>query len=116
MFSVGLRVSSMKWTGPEPEGSEALPQIPPDLEHTDVVQRMDDVGFREKESEAAINVVEKSNSTNKDGSSTRDHVVSSTPSQEADDSVETTQDAAERLQLEGMLRVSEFCLRHDKFP
>ncbi|PYI29228.1 hypothetical protein BP00DRAFT_437798 [Aspergillus indologenus CBS 114.80] len=111
--TVGLRVSSMKWTGPEPEGSEALPQIPPDLEHTDIVQRMDDVGFKEKESEAAINVIEKSNNTNEDVPPTQDHVVSSAPSQKADDSVEPTQDVAERLQLEGMLRTQDSGSRFD---
>ncbi|PYH46883.1 putative meiosis specific protein Hop1 [Aspergillus saccharolyticus JOP 1030-1] len=101
--TVGLRVSSMKWTGPDPEGSEALPQIPSDLEHTDVVRRMDDVGFEEKESEAAINVIEQNNSTKEADPPTLDPVPSPGPSQKDDSYVEPTQDAIERLQLQKML-------------
>jgi hypothetical protein len=41
--SVGLRVTSLKWTGPECEGSEAPPRIPAQLEYSDVVRRADDI-------------------------------------------------------------------------
>ncbi|KAL5355156.1 HORMA domain-containing protein [Aspergillus floccosus] len=41
--TVGLKVTSLKWTGPEPEGSEAPPRIPAQLEYNDVVRRADDI-------------------------------------------------------------------------
>ncbi|KKK13584.1 hypothetical protein AOCH_002751 [Aspergillus ochraceoroseus] len=44
---VGLKVTSLKWTGPEPEGSDSLPQIPPNLEYKDTVPRSDDIGVED---------------------------------------------------------------------
>ncbi|KAG2418035.1 hypothetical protein HFD88_001135 [Aspergillus terreus] len=41
--TVGLKVTSLKWTGPECEGSEAPPRIPAQLEYSDVVRRADDI-------------------------------------------------------------------------
>ncbi|KAL4892689.1 HORMA domain-containing protein [Aspergillus ambiguus] len=43
--TVGLKVTSLKWTGPELEGSEAPPKIPAQLEYHDTVRRADDIGF-----------------------------------------------------------------------
>ncbi|KAE8148245.1 meiosis specific protein Hop1 [Aspergillus avenaceus] len=48
--TVGLKVTSLKWTGPDPEGSEALPTIPSQLEYSDVVSRTEDIGFVENTS------------------------------------------------------------------
>lgn len=45
---VGLKVTSLKWTGPDPEGSEIVPKVPMDLEYTDVVHRSEDIGLAEE--------------------------------------------------------------------
>lgn len=47
--SVGLNVTSLKWTGPDPEGSEALPKIPPQIEYNDKVQRTADIRLTNEE-------------------------------------------------------------------
>ena len=39
MGSVGLKVTSLKWTGPDPEGSEAPPKIPEQIEYRDKMKR-----------------------------------------------------------------------------
>lgn len=49
MGSVGLNVTSLKWTGPDSEGSEALPRIPPQIEYNDKVQRAADIGLANEE-------------------------------------------------------------------
>lgn len=38
-------MTSLKWVGPDPEGSEAVPKVPTDLEYRDVVQRSEDIGL-----------------------------------------------------------------------
>lgn len=43
--SVGLKVTSLKWTGPEPEDPEVSPEIPQEIEYPDAVQRAADIGF-----------------------------------------------------------------------
>ncbi|KAI9932699.1 DNA binding protein [Aspergillus wentii] len=47
-ISVGLQVTSLKWTGPDPEGSEAPPKIPLQIEYNDEVQRTADIGSSDK--------------------------------------------------------------------
>lgn len=39
MGSVGLKVTSLKWTGPDLEDSEAPPKIPQQIEYRDRVKR-----------------------------------------------------------------------------
>lgn len=39
MSSVGLKVTSLKWTGPDLEGSEAPPKIPEQIEYRDKMKR-----------------------------------------------------------------------------
>ncbi|RHZ65847.1 putative meiosis specific protein Hop1 [Aspergillus thermomutatus] len=46
--TVGLKVTSLKWTGPDPEGSEVVPKVPMDLEYRDVVRRSEDIGLAEE--------------------------------------------------------------------
>ncbi|OJJ40271.1 hypothetical protein ASPWEDRAFT_33619 [Aspergillus wentii DTO 134E9] len=46
--TVGLQVTSLKWTGPDPEGSEAPPKIPLQIEYNDEVQRTADIGSSDK--------------------------------------------------------------------
>ncbi|KAL2814837.1 HORMA domain-containing protein [Aspergillus cavernicola] len=48
--TVGLKVTSLKWVGPEPEVSESLPQIPSQIEYNDTVPRTADIGFENEES------------------------------------------------------------------
>ncbi|EAA62676.1 hypothetical protein AN5516.2 [Aspergillus nidulans FGSC A4] len=47
--SVGLKVTSLKWIGPEPEESESIPQIPAHIEYTDAVTRGEDIGIEDEE-------------------------------------------------------------------
>lgn len=48
MSSVGLNVTSLKWTGPDPEGSEALPKIPLQIEYNDKIERAAAIGLGEE--------------------------------------------------------------------
>ncbi|KAL4912543.1 HORMA domain-containing protein [Aspergillus aurantiobrunneus] len=47
--TVGLKVTSLKWTGPEPEASQPIPQIPAQIEYKDTVRRAEDIGFEDEE-------------------------------------------------------------------
>ncbi|KAL4867754.1 hypothetical protein BDV12DRAFT_170783, partial [Aspergillus spectabilis] len=47
--TVGLKVTSLKWTGPEPEDSELIPPVPAEIEYKDAVPRTEDIGFDEEE-------------------------------------------------------------------
>lgn len=42
--SVGLNVTSLKWTGPDPESSETLPKIPDQIKYNETVERVVDIG------------------------------------------------------------------------
>lgn len=57
-FSVGLKVTSLKWTGPEPEDSEPIPPIPTDIEYKDTVPRAEDIGFEDEESKLRSSQIE----------------------------------------------------------
>lgn len=52
--SVGLNVTSLKWTGPDSEDSEALPRIPPQIEYNDKVQRAADIELANEETPSLI--------------------------------------------------------------
>ena len=43
--SVGLKVTSLKWTGQDPAGSEALPRIPDKIEYNDTMERAKDISI-----------------------------------------------------------------------
>ncbi|KAE8316400.1 meiosis specific protein Hop1 [Aspergillus transmontanensis] len=92
--TVGLRVTSLKWTGPDPEGSEALPTVPSDIEYTDEVPRADDIGF----------VDEPSNLRRTEAGN--DHLALDQSLTYRDDSSfqETTQDIADRQKLQNMMQ------------
>ncbi|KAL6233160.1 hypothetical protein BDW75DRAFT_252170 [Aspergillus navahoensis] len=47
--TVGLKVTSLKWIGPEPEESGSIPQIPAQIEYTDPVTRGEDIGIEDEE-------------------------------------------------------------------
>ncbi|KAL4965023.1 putative meiosis specific protein Hop1 [Aspergillus stella-maris] len=49
--TVGLKVTSLKWIGPEPEASDPIPQIPADIEYKDAVPRTEDIEFDDAESQ-----------------------------------------------------------------
>lgn len=93
--SVGLRVTSLKWTGPDPEGSEVLPTVPSDIEYTDEVPRADDIGF----------VYEPSNLRRTEAGN--DHLALDQSLTYRDDSSfqEATQDIADRQKLQNMMQV-----------
>lgn len=46
--SVGLRVTSLKWTGPVREDPDASPEIPQEIDYPDTVPRAVDIGFDEE--------------------------------------------------------------------
>ncbi|KAL4985488.1 HORMA domain-containing protein [Aspergillus falconensis] len=48
--TVGLKVTSLKWIGPEPEDSASIPQIPAQIEYRDAVTRGEDIGIEDVES------------------------------------------------------------------
>ncbi|KAI9370851.1 HORMA domain-containing protein [Aspergillus egyptiacus] len=48
--TVGLKVTSLKWIGPEPQASESVPEVPAQLEYNDAVPRTQDIGFENGES------------------------------------------------------------------
>ncbi|EAW06931.1 putative meiosis specific protein Hop1 [Aspergillus clavatus NRRL 1] len=82
--SVGLKVTSLKWVGPDPEGSEAVPKVPTDLEYRDVVQRSEDIGLADGGSLEGSQIHESVNPAGE-------------PPQEA------TQDVTERNRLQTMI-------------
>lgn len=41
-------MTSLKWTGPDPEGSETIPKVPMNLEYRDVVHRSEEIGLAEE--------------------------------------------------------------------
>ncbi|KAB8079477.1 meiosis specific protein Hop1 [Aspergillus leporis] len=96
--TVGLRVTSLKWTGPDPEGSEALPTVPSQLEYKDEVPRTEDIGFIDEPSN--LHCLETGN-----GIGPGDHLALDQPS--AGHGVsgfrEATQDIAERQKLQNMM-------------
>lgn len=47
--SVGLKVTSLKWTGPDPGSSELQPEIPPQIEYKDAVPRESDIGLAQED-------------------------------------------------------------------
>ncbi|TQB76114.1 DNA binding protein [Monascus purpureus] len=47
--TVGLKVTSLKWTGPDPGSSELQPEIPPQIEYKDAVPRERDIGFTQED-------------------------------------------------------------------
>ncbi|KAL4972544.1 HORMA domain-containing protein [Aspergillus desertorum] len=81
--TVGLKVTSLKWIGPEPEESESIPQIPAHIEYTDAVTRGEDIGLEDEERKL--------------------------PSSqgEAGSSQEATQDVVERERLQSMMPSQE---------
>ncbi|GAD92959.1 meiosis specific protein Hop1, putative [Paecilomyces variotii No. 5] len=42
--TVGLKVTSLKWTGPEQDSSENIAQVPSDLQYTDSISRTKEIG------------------------------------------------------------------------
>ncbi|EYE91024.1 putative meiosis specific protein Hop1 [Aspergillus ruber CBS 135680] len=76
--AVGLNVTSLKWTGPDSEGSEALPRIPLQIEYNDKVRREADIELANEE-------------------------ISSLTLSRNESSLEATQDIAERQKLQMMI-------------
>lgn len=54
MSSVGLNVTSLKWNGPDPESSEALPKIPLQIEYNDKIERAAAIRLGEETSPASV--------------------------------------------------------------
>ncbi|PYH94719.1 hypothetical protein BO71DRAFT_409099 [Aspergillus ellipticus CBS 707.79] len=113
--TVGLKITSLKWTGPEPEGSEAPPQVPPGLEYNDAMRRMEDIGFEDKEDMLRTMGSIPSVAVENPGPAVEDRPCATedlpeAPPQRTDDLAEGTQDLAEgtqdladKLQLQMML-------------
>ncbi|PKY00797.1 putative meiosis specific protein Hop1 [Aspergillus campestris IBT 28561] len=131
--TVGLKVTSLKWTGPDPGAFEAPPQVPMDMEYSDTAQRSDDIGFPEDVSrgkESPTNASAKDNSqssadqqmelespheeqSSQEAAQAGQKIVESmSPTRpeippESFDSEEATQDKAERIKLQMMLPTQE---------
>ncbi|GKZ80731.1 DNA binding protein [Aspergillus niger] len=99
--TVGLKVTSLKWIGPEPEGAEPLPQIPPDLEFNDPVRRMKDIGFDDKE--GILRTLGGSGSASRENSLRQDTDLCLSFCQKAEYEKVSTQDLVEKHQLQMML-------------
>ncbi|KAJ0425172.1 HORMA domain-containing protein [Aspergillus carlsbadensis] len=82
--TVGLKVTSLKWVGPEPE---SIPQIPAQIEYKDTVPRIADIGFEDEGSK----------------------LISPQPRAESlrEETQEATQDAIERERLKQMMPSQE---------
>ncbi|KAL3492382.1 HORMA domain-containing protein [Aspergillus germanicus] len=82
--TVGLKVTSLKWVGPEPE---SIPQIPAQIEYKDTVPRIADIGFEDEGSK----------------------LISPQPRAESiqQETREATQDAIERERLKQMMPSQE---------
>ncbi|GKZ21015.1 DNA binding protein [Aspergillus brasiliensis] len=99
--TVGLKVTSLKWIGPEPGGAEAVPQIPPDLEFNDPVRRMKDIGFDDKED--ILRTLGGSGSASMENCLRQDTDLRLSLCQEAEKERVSTQDLVEKHQLQMML-------------
>ncbi|PWY94465.1 meiosis specific protein Hop1 [Aspergillus sclerotioniger CBS 115572] len=99
--TVGLKVTSLKWTGPESEGSEDPPHIPPDLEYNDPMRRLADVGFDDKED--LVRTLGSRPNTSVENRLRPDDDLSLPPSREINDNGVSTQDLVEKHQLQMML-------------
>jgi meiosis-specific protein HOP1 len=100
---VGLKVTSLKWTGPDPEGSEIVPKVPMDLEYTDVVRRSEDIGLAEERVVEDDLKIRCKMCRSKDDDFRRDLPLSAARS--TDMSQEATQDITEREKLQMMIPV-----------
>ncbi|KAE8386892.1 meiosis specific protein Hop1 [Aspergillus alliaceus] len=96
--TVGLRVTSLKWTGPDPEGSEALPTVPAQIEYNDEVPRSDDIGFIDKPS-----TLHQSKAGSGAGPNDQLDVDQSSTCHDASGFQEATQDIADRHKLQNMM-------------
>ncbi|PLN84714.1 putative meiosis specific protein Hop1 [Aspergillus taichungensis] len=131
--TVGLKITSLKWTGPEPEAFEAPPQVPMDIEYSDSVHRSDDIGFPEDASRGQGSPKDASAKNNSQSSADQPMTLESPhkeensqeatqDSQQVDEttlqeeremppesfnSEEPTQDKAERIKLQMMLSTQE---------
>lgn len=93
--SVGLKVTSLRWIGPEPEGSEALPRVPDGIEYNDTVERAKD-----------ISIVDMADMADQNGMhiiSTRNIYILLTEG--SGSLLEATQDITERQKLQRMIPV-----------
>lgn len=102
--SVGLKVTSLRWIGPEPEGSDPLPQIPAEIEYKDAVPRAEDIGFEDEEGKLQASQNEGISPLPILGLSLTLMCLTVGSSQEA------TQDVAERERLQLMMPVSHLSL------
>lgn len=94
-------MTSLKWIGPEPEGSEAPPRIPDQLEYNEVARRADDIGF--SDGTELLQREEKSDINDNAGNGCLD--PPSKLSQGTETPHETSQDIRNREELEKMLPV-----------
>ncbi|RAH55830.1 meiosis specific protein Hop1 [Aspergillus piperis CBS 112811] len=99
--TVGLKVTSLKWTRAEPEGAEPLPQIPPDLEFNDPVRRTKDIGFDDKED--ILRTLGGSGSLSMENGLRQDTDLCLSLCQKAENEKVSTQDLVDKHQLQMML-------------
>ncbi|OJJ49137.1 hypothetical protein ASPZODRAFT_61443 [Penicilliopsis zonata CBS 506.65] len=112
---VGLRVTSMKWTGPDLEGSDAAPAIPEDIEYHDEVVRGSDIGFPEDEELSS----QAEKAKNKNEGTTQSTSIHGDMSQVAESSLESTQarqDIMGKQRLQQMIPTSSFYSGSDLVP
>ncbi|KAL4808262.1 HORMA domain-containing protein [Aspergillus unguis] len=79
--TVGLKVTSLRWIGPEPLASEPLPQIPAGIEYNDAVPRGEDIGFKDEMLQASQIEVRSSEEATQDAAE-RERLQLMMPSQE----------------------------------
>lgn len=99
--SVGLKVTALKWTGPEPEDPEASPEIPQEIEYPDTVQRGADIGFANED-----NIQNGSGAEKCMAPKVMPSNYPLTPITSLGSSQEATQDVIERQKLQTMIPVS----------
>ncbi|PYH35035.1 putative meiosis specific protein Hop1 [Aspergillus neoniger CBS 115656] len=99
--TVGLKVTSLKWTGSEPEGAEPLPQIPPDLEFNDPVRRSKDIGFDDKDD--ILRTLGGSGSLSMENGLRQDTDLCLSLCQKTENEKVSTQDLVDKHQLQMML-------------
>ncbi|KAF9885193.1 DNA binding protein [Aspergillus nanangensis] len=100
--TVGLKVTSLKWIGPEPEETETPPRIPAHLEYTDVVERGNDIGF--SNGIEALYPITNANDKAPNNLSL-DRAQSPVAGHDTGHSQEGTQDMADREKLQRMIPV-----------
>ncbi|KAL1859932.1 hypothetical protein Plec18170_001879 [Paecilomyces lecythidis] len=95
--TVGLKVTSLKWTGPEQDGSENVAQVPSNLQYTDDISRTEEIGISSND---AMQIGTEQSMCSHEFTEVAQRLTRADSSQE---STQARHDAEEKLRLQKMM-------------